>query len=176
MLHFNTTVLKLYSFVTFIFLSDVLVLVTKRSCQWDLLLSVHERWHHHYPPPGLTLPVALGPSPPAPSHTLPVNHRDFIDITGITDETLSVSQLACKAIKGNHTQTQTCMFTNMYCTSPPPTVCTQQLFPVWTWLSYPLSNIRENAIMTDIEVCASVTGSQACREVFQDTCFIKDHD
>lgn len=37
----------------------------------------------------------LGPfSPiPSPSHTLPVNHSNFIDITGITDETLSVPQL-----------------------------------------------------------------------------------
>lgn len=37
----------------------------------------------------------LGPfSPtPSPSHTVPVNHSNFIDVTGITDETLSVSQL-----------------------------------------------------------------------------------
>lgn len=34
----------------------------------------------------------FSPSPP-PSHTLPVNHPNFIDVTGITDETLSVSQL-----------------------------------------------------------------------------------
>lgn len=37
----------------------------------------------------------LGPFSPIPSasHTLPVNHPNFIDVTGITDETLSVSQL-----------------------------------------------------------------------------------
>lgn len=38
----------------------------------------------------------LGPFSPIPSpfHTLPVNHPNFIDVTGITDETLSVSQLS----------------------------------------------------------------------------------
>lgn len=97
----------------------------------------------------------LGPlSPiPSPSHTLPVNHSNFIDITGITDETLSVSQFgACVGPQSF------CMYTDVHVHKYTVTPLPPLRFPLW--LSYPPTNIRENGITADTEVCACVTGSQ----------------
>lgn len=75
----------------------------------------------HFPWPWLELPSS-------PSHTLPVNHPNFIDITGITDETLSAPRPAASVqlLK----QTSTCTHVHKYTVPhpPPPTVCTQQPF------------------------------------------------
>lgn len=76
--------------------------------------------------------MALGRSPPAPSHTLPVNHPNFIDITGIANETPSVSQLAVPVdlLQGiTRKRTQTCMKYTVR-PHPPRFMYTQQPLPV----------------------------------------------
>lgn len=108
--------------------------------------------------------------PHALFHTLPVNHPNFIDITGITNEKKNCFSDHCRASNGSHTQTNINIHVHKYTVHPLPSAppaCALSHFPVW--LSYPASDIREDALTTDIEVCVSVTGSQWGSQDFQDT-------